>query len=134
MSSRAATRVIAFSVVFVVVTGCGGSDLTPVSGTVTVDGQPIQQGSIQFAPVDGKAPSEAAAIEGGKFSASLHRTKYRVQIYAPKVTKLAKTDEKGPSDATIVEELLPPRYNVRSELALDVAELTSDVRFDLKSK
>jgi hypothetical protein len=57
-----------------------------------------------------------------------------VQIYAPKVTKLAKTDEKGPSDASIVEELLPPRYNVRSELALDVAELTSDVRFDLKSK
>jgi hypothetical protein len=132
--SSAAVGVAALSVAFIALAGCEGTDLTPVSGTVTVDGQPIQQGSIQFAPVDGKAPSEAAAIEGGKFSASLRRTNYRVQIFAPKVTKLAKTDEKGPSDASIVEELLPPRYNVRSELTLNVTAPKDDVRFDLKGK
>src|SRR6185295_10982512 len=69
--------------------GCGNSGLLAVSGTVTLDGQPLQQGTIHFAPIDGQAPSQAAMIDGGSFSTQLHRTNYKVQIFSPKPTSAA---------------------------------------------
>lgn len=55
--------------------GCGAESLPAVSGTVTVDGQPLAAGTIQFLPDAGDVPSEAARIQDGKFSAKLHRTR-----------------------------------------------------------
>jgi hypothetical protein len=62
----AAKRPVAFglrSLVAVLIVGCGdGGDLdrVAVSGKVTLDGQPLARGSIQFAPRDGD--SRAAAF------------------------------------------------------------------------
>jgi hypothetical protein len=115
--------------------GCGASQLTDVGGAVTVDGQPLTDGAIQFAPTDGKAPSQAAVIQGGKFSTQLHRTNYRVEIHATKLIDTGvKLDEKGPGGGPKATELLPARYNIQSELKLNVSGPRSDVRFDLKSK
>src|SRR5205814_6718966 len=118
-----------------VLAGCGGPGLTAVSGVVSLDGQPLKEGSIHFAPADGKAPSQAAMIGEGKFSTQLHRTNYKVQIFAPKPAKvIAKLDEKGPGGGPTVEELLPPRYNFQSELTLNVANPTTAANFELRSK
>jgi len=45
--------------------GCGSS--TVVSGTVTYNGEPINNGSIQFSPEDGKGPIAGGTITGGKY-------------------------------------------------------------------
>lgn len=45
--------------------GCGGA--IPVQGTVTLDGQPVSDGSISFASADGAGPSFGAAIKEGRF-------------------------------------------------------------------
>ena len=44
------------------VSGCSKSSLTPVSGTVTLDGQPLKEGSMHFAAADGQAPTQGAVI------------------------------------------------------------------------
>jgi hypothetical protein len=54
--------------------GCGGTGLTPVSGMVELDGQPLGTGTIQFAAADGQAPSQAAMITDGRFQTELHLT------------------------------------------------------------
>jgi len=118
------------------IAGCGGGEsLTPVSGKVAIDGQPLNEGSIQFAPTDGKAPSQAAMIVGGSFKTELHRTNYQVQIFAPRPAKVVpKLDENGPGGGPRVEERLPARYNTQSELTLSVTGPTTGADFQLKSK
>ncbi len=51
--------------------GCG-SDLPPIgplTGTVTLNGNPYANGSIMFTPTNGGRPSVAATDESGKFEA-----------------------------------------------------------------
>ncbi|HMC10817.1 MAG TPA: hypothetical protein VKH44_05985 [Pirellulaceae bacterium] len=127
--------VLCYLLVICLVSGCGKSSLTPVSGTVTLDGQPLKEGSMHFAAADGQAPTQGAVIADGKFNTELHRTNYKVQIFAPKPSKVvAKLDENGPGGGPRVEELLPPRYNYQSELTLNVTAPTTAANFDLKSK
>jgi|SRR5262245_48811484 len=121
--------------VLVVCVGCSRSGLTPVGGVVIVDEQPLAEGTIHFAPADGKSPSQAAVIREGKYGTELARTKYKVQIFAPKPSKVvAKLDENGPGGGPRMEEMLPPRYNVQSELTLSVTGPTRSASFELKSK
>src|SRR5438874_241891 len=50
--------------------GCAdsGPPTAEVSGTVRLDGRPIEEGSIQFIPVEGtRGPSAGAPIEDGKY-------------------------------------------------------------------
>jgi hypothetical protein len=115
--------------------GCGGSGLTPVAGVVRLDGQPLAEGTIHFAPADGGGPSQAAVIREGQYSTELSPTNYKVQIFAPKPSKVvAKLDENGPGGGPRVEELLPQRYNVLSELTLNITGPTKAANFELKSK
>jgi hypothetical protein len=121
--------------ILVVFVGCGGSGLTPVSGNVTLDGQALGEGTIHFAPADGQLQSQAAVIREGKYGTELQRTNYKVQIFAPRPAKVvAKLDENGPGGGPRMEELLPPRYNVQSELTLNVTGPTRAANFELKSK
>jgi hypothetical protein len=115
--------------------GCGESKLTSVGGTVTLDGQPLNEGSMRFVPSDGNAPTEAAMIKAGKFSTQLQRTSYKVEIHATKfIDTGVKLDEKGPGGGPTAVELLPARYHVNSELTLNITGPTSNARFDLKSR
>jgi hypothetical protein len=51
-------------------TGCNTS-LVTVSGNVTVDGQPLAKGEIQFSPVDGGGTPVGAPIVAGKYAAQM---------------------------------------------------------------
>jgi hypothetical protein len=115
--------------------GCARSELTAVSGVVSLDDRPLQEGTIHFAPADGKAPSQAAMIQDGKFSTQLHRTAYKVEIHATKLVDTGvKLDERGPGGGPTAVELLPPRYNIQTELTLNVTAPTHAAHFDLKSR
>jgi hypothetical protein len=74
-------------------------------------------------------------IREGKYSTELALTKYKVQIFAPRPAKVvAKLDENGPGGGPRMEELLPPRYNIQSELTLNVTGATTAANFELRSK
>jgi hypothetical protein len=44
----------------------------PVSGTVTYNGEPLQQGTINFAPVDGSGRAAGGTISAGRYSLTTH--------------------------------------------------------------
>ncbi|MCR9291556.1 MAG: hypothetical protein NXI32_02480 [bacterium] len=56
----------------VVIAGCGSDrpPLASLTGTVTLDGKPVQYGGLMFSPVDGGRPSLAGLNEKGEFEAS----------------------------------------------------------------
>jgi hypothetical protein len=105
-----------------------------VSGTVTLDGQPLASGLIRFVPVDGRTPTADATITDGEFSAEVPVGEKRVSISAPKVVGKRRAYETADSPMIdIVEELLPARYNVASELTLNVTGGRQPEEFKLES-
>jgi hypothetical protein len=116
--------------------GCSGTPGTvPVRGTVTVDGRPAPDGSIRFTPTDGAGPSQAALLRDGRFETDLRPAAYEVRISVPVEGKAGKPgDTAAGAGEPPVGELLPSRYNVKTELSLTVTGPTNDARFELQSK
>jgi hypothetical protein len=119
--------------------GCsGGGGFGDVSGEVTLDDQPLDEGVVRFVPIDGKTPTASALIAGGKFREKVPVGSHRVEISAPKLPKgfaSSKELKRGTVDeGTALEELIPRKYNADSELKADVKSGSNTVRFDLKSK
>lgn len=116
--------------------GCSqGDGQGRVQGTVTLDGVPLKTGSVRFVPVAGQSSTAGAEIVDGKFEAAVAPGKMRVEFTAPKVAgKQKMIDAPGAREVDIVEELLPARYNVRSELTIDVQAGEQEHPFELKSK
>jgi hypothetical protein len=117
--------------------GCGGGDRPGVvRGAVTLDGQPLAAGLIRFVPADGKTPTADAAITDGRFAAEgVPPGEKRIEISAPKV--IGKQKMYDTPDSPVVEqtvELLPAKYNVRSELTMTVLPGEQEKRFELTLK
>lgn len=68
--------------------GCGGdsSGRYAITGTVTLDGAPIDKGNISFQPMEGAKTSSGAMVNAGSFSIPKNKGllpgKYRVEVYA----------------------------------------------------
>jgi hypothetical protein len=116
--------------------GCARGPATGrVNGEVTLDGQPLTKGHVEFSPVDGQGQTGGALIADGKFSAEIPVAKMKVAIHSPKVVgkrKAYDTPESPWEDE--VAEALPARYHVNSDLTLDIKSGTQAVKFELKSK
>jgi hypothetical protein len=115
--------------------GCSaGPAVGTVTGEVSYNGQPVKDGHISFTPVDGIGQTGGAAIVEGKFKAEqVPATKMKVEIHGNKVigkVKVYDTPESPLRDEVV--ELLPPKYNVNSDLTLDVKRGSQDVKYDLK--
>src|SRR5262245_61737453 len=98
--------------------GCSaGSGQQEVSGAVTLDGRPVQQGYVRFAPADGKTSSSEVFIQDGRYRTRVTCGPYRVEIYSPRTKGKAAHRPAGPGqEAEEVEETIPARYNARTEL------------------
>jgi len=94
--------------------GCSGG-ATSLSGTVTYEGQPIQQGEITFTPADGVGPVVGAAISAGSYSVNEIKTGNKVvqvsdlpTLEFPKSTAdLAKSAEQGVRPSAPPPNLVP---------------------------
>lgn len=67
----ASRRAVALAACAILAGGCGGVDLerAPVSGKVTLDGKPLERGSIQFIPKDGDSRGAAwGEIAAGSYA------------------------------------------------------------------
>jgi hypothetical protein len=113
--------------------GCG-SGRGNVTGEVTLDGQPLKEGIIRFVPTDGHTPTADAPVSDGHFSANVPVGEKRVELSAPKVVgKLPRMMPESPQ-VDDVRELLPQRYNVKSDLKMTVESGTQEKTFELQSK
>jgi hypothetical protein len=114
--------------------GCSGSgdDLPrePVSGTVTLDNQPLATGVIQFSPAEkasaGQSLNSAGGqITDGKFSISREQGlvpgKYNVAINAAEKTERTKPERVGAGKMSdLAKELIPAQYNSQTTLTAEV--------------
>ena len=113
------------------VAGCSSDESgATISGTVTVDDQPAQEGYVTFVPVDGMSQREAGPIVNGKYTATnVPVGPAKVEINVPKVTGTTRLYAEDPNSAVPIEtESLPPKYNYETELQYDVqpGEQTKD--------
>ncbi len=128
-------RLLCIAVLCSTLIGCSSKPgQATVSGTVTLDAQPLKTGIIRFVPVDGQTPTADATILDGKFAAKVPPGEKRVEIMAPKVVGTKKLYETPDSPAVdIVEELLPARYNLQSTLTITVVKGEQTKDFPLES-
>ncbi len=63
------TALICCTLIALSVTGCGESPVgSGVKGTVTFNGQPLDQGSIEFSPAAGQKTYSGGPIKDGQYS------------------------------------------------------------------
>ena len=120
---------------------CMGCGRTRIEGRVTLDGEPVDGGTISFFQGSGPGSDKGnSAIMAGKYEIAGDRARnltpgtYTVQIHW--IQKLAKA---GANPANVdtspaVKELIPPKYNSKSTLTKEITSGTNKVDFDLQSK
>lgn len=135
MIVRHITLLVASAALLIAAAGCSGKTNNTVSGTVTFDGQPVANGLIRFLPADASQKRVEAIITAGKYAAAAPLGENRIEISAVKVTGKKKMYEAPDSPVVdVVGELLPARYNVKSELTMTVAAGEQTKDFPLTSK
>jgi hypothetical protein len=116
-------------------TGCGSSGPTrhEVTGAVTFDGQPVNDGVIQFLPQDGQGSSDGSSILRGEYriprDKGLFPGKYKVAITVG--DGLSGAGDAGvkagsaprPAGLTPGVERAPPEWNTNTR---QVVEVTAD--------
>jgi hypothetical protein len=119
--------------------GCGDGGRAAVSGRVTLDGEPLQEGSITFVPADGNpGPTAGGAIRDGKYRLDSRNGpavgKNRVEIRSVVRTGRRIPDPRMPR-LTIDEtrSVVPKRYNAESDLVRDIASGSNTFDFELHS-
>ena len=123
---------IASLLTLVITNGCGpgGVERKVVSGTVSHNGRPLEQGQIRFIPKAGSGvPMSGAAIVDGKCIADSQGgvpvAKHKVQIESWRISEqwLKKYGTPGPDvmwERISKEQIIPEKYNVRTELEITV--------------
>jgi len=122
---------LVFPVVFLA--GCGGSG--QIEGTVTLDGQPVDGGTISFIGT-GSQGNAGGQIQGGKYSveSKLAPGTYKVEIDWMKKTGKTipnKSDAGTTQDET--KQVIPVEYNRQSKLTAEIKSGSNTINFELKS-
>jgi hypothetical protein len=109
--------------------GCGGGgDNLPrqeVSGTVTLIGQPLAQGTIQFMPMSQEQGTLAGGeVKDGKFTIDREAGPvpggYKVMIFSSGGASMGPTEEMPGRAPPPTKELIPPQYNAATTLNVEV--------------
>jgi hypothetical protein len=136
MSATRNLNVLAFTLLTVLLlNGCSSGDLKlgSVSGTVTLDDQPLAGAVVEFQPATG-SPSEAVTDSSGKYTLKYTARKPGALLGNHRVYISRSTKTGADGQEVDVPETLPPRYNLHSELTADVRSGSNKVDFTLQSR
>ena len=126
-----------------VVAGCGGTsgpERAEVKGKVTFKGEPLPLGTISFIPSGATVgPTSGAEITNGMYSIAAefgpvigaHRVEIRSrQKTGEQIDATMPGETEGPSGmggmADVVEEAIPPEFNIQSTLSWDIKSGLND--------
>ncbi|MFM7541285.1 MAG: hypothetical protein ACKO9Z_16660 [Planctomycetota bacterium] len=115
--------------------GCGSDAPThPVKGRVTLDGAPLEKGSIRFSPT-GEASPAGGEIKNGEYSLMAPPGESMVEITSTKVIGQRKAYNTPDSPMVdITKEVVPEKYNARSTLKIEVKAGSNSKDFELSTK
>jgi hypothetical protein len=126
--------------------GCseGRFEIVPVSGVVTIDGEPIAEAYVNFQP---QATGEDGLAGVGSFGRTDANGRYELMtikrepgaVVAPHQvriqSRLSKDSEDGTRKILVRKEMLPPKYHSRTELTFEVPPGGTDqANFDLTTE
>jgi hypothetical protein len=119
--------------------GCSSdSDRSRVQGSVSYNGEPVDDGGIAFIP-EGGGESQVRTtgmIQDGRYDLDSTRGpypgKYRVEIYWNKKTgkQIANRTKTASKDER--KQAIPPKYNEKTELIETIKPGRNTLNFDLK--
>jgi hypothetical protein len=129
MFSVSAWRAVVLALAFLSMLGCSSGPRTyRVTGHVTFDGQPVEDGEILLIPEDKSISPDAAPIQDGVFDFKAKPGVKRVEIRA---SHAIAQSAMGP----VMKEYIPPRYNGESTLREEVQPTDANqFTFDLKGE
>ena len=116
--------------------GCGSGSRHALHGTVTLDGQPVADGTISFLPAPGTTGnSSGSAIKDGQYSLAaangLQSGEYRVTIEARRPTGGKVRD---PQTGKLFDEVLPVTYREMGKLTVTIPASGGEASFELTTK
>jgi hypothetical protein len=118
-----------------------GPELAEVAGSVQLDGRPLEEGSIQFIPVEGtKGPGAGGIVANGKYRIARAKGvtvgRNRVELRGFRTTGRKVQDPTGPPGALAEERVqaFPAEYNDRSTVVKDIQAGSNTIDFDVYSK
>ena len=114
--------------------GCGGDGRVEIGGKVTLDGVPVETGTISFQPADGDGPTAEALISNGRYAVAVALGKKKVAIQGYKVVGQEHVFPDDPTSplAPKTEPIVPEKYNTQTTLTFDVSEAVDDADSDLQ--
>ena len=109
-----------------------------VSGSATIDGEPIPNGSITFLAADGKTPAGGGGIKDGKYTARVPPGEKIVLVQGNKLVGQEREFPDKPDSIMrdVYKMITPPAYNAQSATPLKATipdEPVKGLDFDLKS-
>jgi len=126
MDSRLLVRALVVVAVGLM-SGCtgGSAGRHAITGTVNLDGSPLEKGNVSFQPLENGRTSSGAIISGGKFSIPADKGlpvgKYRVEVHAAAPGTPAPDPNALPgSGPPPPKELIPPDWNETSKQTIEV--------------
>lgn len=117
----------------VAVSGCSSSsgeslpELGLVTGTITLDNQPLSEAMVTFQPTSGGAMSSGATDESGTYEIFFNTETPGAVIGSHKVSISKPDGEAGP-------DLVPMKYNFQTTLTAEVSAGENVQNFELESK
>jgi hypothetical protein len=115
--------------------GCGPDNVGRVSGTVTLDGQPLEGAYVEFQPVAGNAPSGGITDALGQYTLRYTRDIEGAEIgeHKVRITTASGGDPDAEPPKPAVPEKVPPQYNKNTDLTAKVESGSNTLNFDLQS-
>ena len=113
------------------IAGCSGGtrpELGQVRGKLTLDGQPVPGASVVFAPDNGGRKSMGRSNEQGEYEVTYIRSEKGAKV-GPHTVHVSTINRAGGRP-----ELLPAKYNVKSELKVEVKPGDNEFNFPMKSR
>ncbi|UUO08665.1 hypothetical protein M4951_10180 [Blastopirellula sp. J2-11] len=116
-----------FVVAAMLLAGCGGVQSGPerviVSGKVTYQGAPIENGDILFTPAAGSSnPASGAIIENGNYLAN-NKGGVPIGKFLVKISGFRPSGQPVPEgDIQPMDQYIPAKYNDRTSLEIEITK------------
>ena len=106
-----------------------GPELFPVSGTVTLDGKPLVEGTVYFNTVQSGA-IDTLPVKDGQFAGKAIAGSRRVEVVAYRLIPVP-----GEMGGEVQESLIAERYNTQSKLTAVVSPTgPNEFKFEVESE